>query len=86
MRIKFTKPALDDMEFWKRADKRTALRIADLLEDVCNSPFSGRGKPEQLKYGLSGCWSRRINQKDRLVYRVDEEQGTVIVISVRGHY
>lgn len=86
MRIEFTKSPLADMVFWKRADRRTALKIADLLDETCRDPFSGRSKPEQLRHALSGYWSRRINQKDRLVYRVDEERGTVVVISVLGHY
>lgn len=86
MRIEFSQLALEDLEFWKRADRRVARKIVDLIEEICRSPFSGRGRPEQLKYALSGCWSRRINQKDRLVYRVDEEREVVFVISVRGHY
>lgn len=74
-----------DMVFWQRKDRRTARKIVDFLDEICRTPFSGRGKPEQLKYALSGCWSRRINQKERLVYRVDEERGVVLVLSVRGH-
>ena len=86
MRIEFSQLALKDLEFWKRADKRVAFKIVDLIEEVCRTPFSGRGCPERLKYDLSGCWSRRINRKDRLVYQVDEINGVVLIVSVRGHY
>jgi len=86
MRIEFSQLALEDLEFWKRPDKRVALKIVELIGEICRTPFSGRGLPERLKYDLGGCWSRRINQKDRLVYRVDEEREIVFIISVRGHY
>ena len=57
-----------------------------MLEELENHPTTVIGKPEPLKYELSGYWSRRINQKDRLIYRIEEEMVTIIVISASGHY
>jgi 23S rRNA (cytosine1962-C5)-methyltransferase len=57
-----------------------------LLENILISPYLGIGKPEALKYELSGFWSRKINQKDRMIYKVEEDIVTVFVISAMGHY
>lgn len=54
--------------------------------ELSENPFEGIGQPEPLKHELSGYWSRRINQKDRIIYRVDEEIVTVIILSAMGHY
>jgi toxin YoeB len=67
-----------------RHDQRTARKILDLIEEAARSPFEGRGKPEALKFELSGCWSRRINLEHRLVYEVSEE--TIRVLACRFHY
>ncbi len=56
----------------------------ELLMNCCKTPFEGLGKPEALKNNLSGFWSRRINETDRIVYTVDNE--TIYVVSCRGHY
>ena len=61
-------------------------KIAALLEDMTAHPYTGIGKPEQLKYGLSGCWSRRINMEHRIIYRVKETEIEVEVLSMRYHY
>ena len=61
-----------DLEFWVRTDRKTALRVMELVEAVIREPFQGIGKPEPLKHELSGCWSRRITPEHRLVYRVSE--------------
>lgn len=61
-------------------------KIFDLIEELREHPFTGTGKPEPLKHHLSGMWSRRIDQKNRLVYSVDEEIITIEIISVKGHY
>lgn len=60
----------DDLRFWVKSDRTTALRVLDLVEAVMRDPFDGLGKPEPLRYLLAGCWSRRITQEHRLVYRV----------------
>ena len=67
-------------------DKRTVKRINELLRDAMRNPFEGMGKPEPLRFDLAGCWSRRINQEDRLVYKVDERSEALIVLQCRYHY
>lgn len=76
--------ALEDLRYWTRHDRKKAEKILRLLEEIEKTPFTGTGKPEALKYGLAGCWSRRIDREHRLVYRVD---GTLItVLACRYHY
>jgi len=60
----------EDLRSWVETDRRVALRVLDLIEAILRDPFTGIGKPEPLKYVLAGCWSRRITQEHRLVYRV----------------
>jgi toxin YoeB len=62
----------EDLRYWVETDRRTALRIFELIEAILRDPFTGIGKPEPLKYALAGAWSRRINQEHRLVYGVSE--------------
>ena len=61
-------------------------KIKTILNELKEHPYTGTGQPEQLKHELSGFWSRRINQKDRIIYSVEEEIVTVEVISAMGHY
>jgi toxin YoeB len=84
MRLVFDPNALEDLRHWVETDRRKALKILDLLESVIKSPFEGIGKPEPLKHELAGCWSRRIDQEHRLVYRVDGNSLTVL--ACRYHY
>lgn len=65
-------------------DKKLAYKVWDLVLDILKTPFSGIGKPEALKGDMSGYWSRRINQKHRLIYKVTET--TVFLVSCYGHY
>ena len=60
----------EDLRSWIESDRRVALRVLDLVKAALRDPFVGIGKPEPLKYVLAGCWSRRITQEHRLVYRV----------------
>lgn len=76
--------AVEDLQWWIKSDKRIALRITELFDELPKSPFSGKGKPEALKHNLSGCWSRRINDEHRLVYEVTDSY--VRVLSCRFHY
>ena len=74
----------EDLRAWIETDRRVALRVFDLVEAVLRGPFQGIGKPEPLKYLLAGCWSRRITQEHRLVYRV---AGTRIdFLQAKYHY
>ncbi len=84
MRLVFEPRALDDLKYWTRTDRRKAGRVLELLESVLQTPFSGIGKPEPLRHGLAGCWSRRIDREHRLVYRVQADE--VIVYACRYHY
>ena len=70
---------------WQQEDRKTLRRINDLLKDIKRSPFQGIGKPEPLKENLSGWWSRRIDEKNRIVYRAIDEE-TIAIASCRRHY
>lgn len=86
MLLAWTPQAWEDYLFWQATDKRTLRRINELLRDALRQPFPGLGKPEPLRFELTGCWSRRINQEDRLVYRLDGQGTTLIVLQCRYHY
>ena len=74
----------EDLRYWVRTDRNTAIRVLDLVEAVLRGPFEGAGKPEPLRYLLAGCWSRRITQEHRLVYRVGDEG--IDFLQARYHY
>jgi len=74
----------DDLRYWVRTDRKTALRILDLVEAVLREPSQGIGKPEPLRFYLHGCRSRRITQEHRLVYFVREKR--IDFLQARYHY
>ena len=80
----FHREFLEDLRFWVKTDRSAALRILELVEATLRDPLQGIGKPEALKYVLAGCWSRRITQEHRLVYRVGETR--VDFLQARYHY
>jgi toxin YoeB len=82
--ILFTTDAWEDYLYWQGQDKKTLRRINELLKSAQRSPFEGIGKPEALRENLSGFWSRRIDETNRLVYAVSDEE--ISVISCRYHY
>ena len=82
--LSWTDEAWNSYVFWQTQDKKTLRRINKLISDVKRSPFDGIGKPEPLKENLSGFWSRRIDDTNRLVYAVDDT--AITVISCRYHY
>lgn len=82
--LAWTDEAWQDYLFWQQQDKKTLKRINRLVAASKRSPFDGIGKPERLKENLSGFWSRRIDDANRLVYAVDDEMLTII--SCRYHY
>ncbi len=84
MNLKFTKEAWEDYLFWQKNDKKILKRINELIRDSMRSPFDGLGKPEPLKFELSGFWSRRIDLEHRLIYRMTDN--TIEIISCRFHY
>ena len=73
-------------EWRKSGQKKILLKIAALLEELCEHPTTGTGKVEQLKGDLEGFWSRRINKSSRLIYKIEEDIITVFVVSLKGHY
>jgi len=83
-RLAFSPLAWDAYLHWQQQDRRILERINDLLQACARDPFTGIGKPEPLKRELAGCWSRRIDQAHRLVYRVDGD--AIQVVSCRYHY
>ena len=82
--LSWTDEAWSDYVYWQTQDKKTLKRINKLIRDTQRSPFEGIGKPEALKENLAGFWSRRIDDTNRLVYAVDDNQLTII--SCRYHY
>ena len=84
-KLHFTENGWSDYLYWQGQDKKTAKRINRLLTEMTRMPFSGTGKPEALKFNLSGSWSRRIDEKNRVVYRVLTD-GSVEVDALRNHY
>ena len=73
-----------DLRYWVETDRRVALRAFELVEGILRDPFTGIGKPEPLRYALAGCWSRRLTQEHRLVYRVSGRR--VDFLQARYHY
>jgi toxin YoeB len=88
MRLLWTEQACEDYLHWRRSDPDTFKKINALIEDIQRNPFRGLGKPEALKFALSGWWSRRITQEHRLVYRVSGKPGRQIleIAQCRYHY
>ena len=82
--LSWTDEAWHSYVYWQTQDKKTLKRINKLIADVKRSPFDGIGKPEPLKENLSGFWSRRIDDTNRLVYAVDDT--AITIISCRYHY
>jgi toxin YoeB len=82
--VQFSALAYSQFLDWKKEDKKMYSRIENLINIIQTNPYGGIGKPEPLKYELSGYWSRRIDKIHRLVYKVTAE--TIIVVSCKYHY
>ncbi len=80
----FDTGAFEELAWWVAQDRKKALRLLRLIQETQTDPFGGIGKPEPLKHDLAGCWSKRIDDEHRLVYKVTEER--ILVISCRYHY
>ncbi len=83
-KLSFVDESWEDYLFWLKVDKKLFKRLNQLIKETLRNPFEGLGKPEPLKYKYQGCWSRRINQEHRLVYKVLENE--IIILSCRFHY
>lgn len=84
MNRNFSEKAWEDFMSWLQEDKKIVRKINALLDDIERNGNTGMGKPEALKYDLSGYWSRRITDKDRLIYRIDET--TIYIAACKNHY
>ncbi|KQR78830.1 addiction module protein [Burkholderia sp. Leaf177] len=84
LNIMWTAEAWEDYIYWQGQDKKTLKRINQLVKDAQRTPFEGVGKPEPLKANLTGFWSRRIDETNRLVYELADAQ--INIISCRYHY
>lgn len=84
MRLIFSDYAWGDYLYWQRTDRKVLDRINKLIREIQRTPFEGTGKPEPLKHGLSGYWSRRINDEHRIVYKV--ELDSILIAQLRHHY
>jgi len=83
-RLAWTPAAWDDYLSWQGQDRKQLRRINQLIQACLRDPFVGIGKPELLRENLSGCWSRRIDDEHRLVYRLDGT--TLVILACRYHY
>lgn len=84
MRISWTEEGWADYAYWQSQDKGMIKRINQLIRDILRNGYTGLGKPEPLKENLSGWWSRRIDEKHRLIYRILD--GTIQITQCRSHY
>lgn len=84
MKLTFSSKAWEDYLYWQKTDKAMVKRINLLIKEASREPFEGIGKPEPLKHGLSGYWSRRINDEHRLVYKVFNDE--LLIAQLRYHY
>ena len=86
MRLSWAEQGWDDYLYWQGQDKKTLKKINDLIKDIDrNGVAVGKGKPEQLKGDLQGYWSRRIDEKNRLVYE-QMADGSLCIVGCRSHY
>jgi len=84
MNLIFSGHAWEDYLFWQRTDKKILQRINQLIKEIQRVPYQGIGKPEPLKHGLSGYWSRRIDDEHRLVYKMEAK--SLYIAQLRYHY
>lgn len=84
MKLIFSENAWEDYLYWQKTDKKILNRINKLIKETKREPFTGVGKPEPLKHGLAGYWSRRINDEHRMVYKVMD--GALLIAQLRYYY
>ncbi|EAQ64998.1 hypothetical protein MED121_09770 [Marinomonas sp. MED121] len=84
MKLTFSTAAWEQYFYWQATDKKILKRINTLIKDIQRQPYEGIGKPEPLKHGLAGYWSRRINDEHRIVYK--QQDYTILIAQLRYHY
>jgi len=82
--VEFVPAAFNEYRNWIETDRKTALKISDLIRDILRNPYEGIGKPEPLRHQFQGFWSRRIDNEHRLIYKITET--SVVIISCYSHY
>lgn len=79
--------AIRELKAHKKSGNKTSIKkLEKILKELSTTPYESTGKPEALKYDLTGYWSRRFNKRDRLIYKVYQEKLTVLILSAMGHY
>jgi toxin YoeB len=84
LKLIFAEQAWEDYLYWQKTDRKIVARINSLIQEIRREPFSGIGKPEPLRHGLAGYWSRRINDEHRIVYKTQD--GALLIAQLRYHY
>ncbi|GLR69392.1 Txe/YoeB family addiction module toxin [Agaribacter marinus] len=84
MKLIFSSTAWSDYLYWQSTDKKMLKRVNTLIKDISRCPYEGLGKPEPLKHGLAGYWSRRINDEHRFVYKASDD--SIMIAQLRYHY
>jgi toxin YoeB len=84
VKLMFSQHAWDDYLYWQRTDRKILQRINRLIKDCQRAVFEGMGKPEPLKHGMAGYWSRRITDEHRMVYKVEAD--ALLIAQLRYHY
>lgn len=85
--VEISPRARKELQVHYHSGKRSDIRkIEEIIHELSFTPYEGTGNPEPLKYNMTGYWSRRINRKDRIIYKVFEERVVVLVVSAIGHY
>jgi len=85
--LEISSKARKELQFHYKSGRQSVIRkIEQIFQELSTTPYEGTGNPEPLKYKLTGYWSRRINKKDRIIYRVFEDRVIVLIISAIGHY
>lgn len=82
--ITFEREAFEQFNTWATEDRKVYAKLVQLVDDILRNPFQGLGKPEPLRHNLKGCWSRRITDEHRLVYRVTDD--SIVILSCKFHY
>jgi len=84
VKIIFHPNGWEDYLYWQKTDRKILKKINSLIKEISRTPYEGMGKPEPLKFDLTGFWSRRIDQEHRLIYRIEENE--LHVLACRYHY
>ena len=84
MKLTFSTAAWEQYLYWQTSDKKILKRVNTLIKNIQRHPYEGIGKPEPLKHGLAGYWSRRINDEHRIVYK--QQDNTILIAQLRYHY